>query len=181
MFRSRFTGGKREGAGFKSKFSKSEWETIVFAPLWAHTLVAAADGEMEEKEHAVVFTEISPAACEDEFAREAFAVFAADPQGVTKAWGKQGLGALDGLQEVARILRAKMPAGAADGLKNAIVLVAVKTAQAAGPTFGDKMSNPERAGIAIVATVLNVPVPTDVWDQLGELQKAAISKIGKVS
>jgi hypothetical protein len=45
-------------------------------------------------------------------------------------------------------------------LKRAVLLIALNVAKAAGPMFGDKMSNEEKAAIVLIAAALRVPVPT---------------------
>jgi hypothetical protein len=75
------------------------------------------------------------------------------------AFAADSRGIVDGLQEAAGILDAKLPAGGGDGLKRAVMLIAINTAKASGPMFGDKMSPAEKTALALVAAALRVPVP----------------------
>src|SRR5450759_1481160 len=146
---------------FRSNFTDAEWQTVLFAPLWAFSMVAGADRKIEPKEMAALLKELSEAALyKDEFAREVLATLASDHATIMPAYAADRRTVVDGLREAAQILDAKMPGGGADGLKNAILLVCISTAKAAGPMFGDKVSKEEKAAIVLVATMLRITVPT---------------------
>jgi hypothetical protein len=146
---------------FKSQFTDTEWQTVLFAPLWAFSAVAGADREVKPKEAAALTKELSEAALyRDEFTREVLGTLASEPATIMQAYAADRRTVVDGLREVAQILDTKMPGGGGNGLKNAILLVCINAAKADGPMFGDKVSKEEKAAIVVVATMLRVPVPT---------------------
>jgi hypothetical protein len=152
----------REGAVmFRDKFSDSEWDTVLFTPLWAFHAVAGVDGKVETAEAAVLAKEISEALLyKDDFAREVLSAIGASMQTVMPAYMKDSRNVTQGLMDAARILDEKMPGGAADGFKRAVLGICIETAKAAGPRFGDKVSKEEKAAIVLVAAALRVPIPT---------------------
>jgi hypothetical protein len=146
---------------FKSNFTDAEWQTVLFAPLWAFHAVAGADRKVDPKEGAALAKELTEAALyKDDFAREVLGALASGIATIMPAYAADRRSVVEGLREAAQILDAKMTAGGADGLKKAIFLVCLSTARAAGPIFGGKVSKEERATIALVATILHIPVPT---------------------
>lgn len=146
---------------YRSNFTDAEWRTVLFAPLWAFTAVAGADKKVDPKEAAALLKELSEAALyKDAFAREVLQSIAADVTTIMPAYAADRRTVVDGLREAAQILDVKMPGGGADGLKAAILLVCVNTAQAAGPIIGGKVSKEERSAMALVATLLRIPMPT---------------------
>jgi hypothetical protein len=146
---------------FRSSFTDAEWRTVLFAPLWAFTVVAGADKKVDPKEAAALFKELSEASLyKDLFAREVLGALASDVATIMAAYAADRRTVVDGLREAAQLLDAKMPGGGGDGLKAAILLVCVNTAKAAGPIIGAKVSKEERGAIALVATLLRIAVPT---------------------
>jgi hypothetical protein len=146
---------------FRSKFTDAEWQTVLFAPLWAFSAVAGVDRQVDAKEAAALTKELAEAALyKDEFTREVLSALASDPATIMPAYAADRRTVVDGLREAAQILDARMPGGGGDRLKNAILLVCINTAKAAGPIFGDKVSKEEKAAIVLVATMLRIPVPT---------------------
>ena len=149
----------RRGGGVPKQLHRREWQTILFTPLWAFTAVAGADRKIDDKELG-----------SREGARRGDAL----PRRVRprSALGRR-VGARDGdaglrrrptddrrgLQDAATILDAKPPAGAADGCKQATILIALNVAKASGSSFGDKTSKEEKAAIGLVAAALRVPIP----------------------
>ncbi len=146
---------------YRGNFSDAEWDTIIFTPLWAFGLVAGADNKIEEAEAAALTKEISEAMLyKDEFAREVLTAIATSLHEVMPAFAKDSRNAIEGLRNAADLLDAKMPAGAADGFKLAVLGICIQTAQAAGPRFGDKVSQEEKGAMFIVAATLRVPLPS---------------------
>lgn len=146
---------------FRSSFTDAEWQTVLFAPLWAFTAVAGVDHKIDPKEMAALAKELTEASLyKDAFAREVLSDLASQYASVMPAYVADRRSVVDGLRDAARILDAKMPGGGADGLKMAIVLVCTQVAEASGGMFGGKTSKEERAAIVLVATMLRVPLPS---------------------
>ena len=144
----------------RTKFSDVEWQTILFTPFWAFGLVAAADGKTDDKETAILTKEIAEAMLyKDDFAREVLAAIQSSLPTLAPAYVADTRSPLVGLQEAAALLDARMPGGAADQLKLAILGICVNTARASGPMFGDKASKDEKTAIAVVASILRIPLP----------------------
>ena len=144
---------------FRSQFSDTEWQTILFTPLWAFHAVAAVDRKVEKKEIEALGKELAEALLfRDEFAREVLADVGANLQAVMPAFVADKRAIVDGLQEAARILAAKLPPGGADGFKRAVMLIAANVSKAAGPVFGDKTSKDEKGAILVVAVALGAPM-----------------------
>lgn len=145
---------------FSTKFTDTEWQTIQFTPFWAFGLVATADGKTDEKETAVLTKEIAEALLyKDDFTREVLTSIQATLPTLAPAYVADKRSPLTGLQEAAALLDAKLPAGGADQFKLAILGICVNTARASGGPFGDKASKDEKTAIAIVATILRIPLP----------------------
>jgi hypothetical protein len=146
---------------FREKFTDTEWQTIMFAPLWAFHAVAGADRKLEQSEVAALAKELTEAVLyKDEFTREVLSAIASSMTTTMPAYLKDPRAIMDGLVDAARVLDAKMPAGAGDALKVAILGICIQTAKAAGPRFGNKVSKEEEAAIVMVAAALRVPIPT---------------------
>jgi len=146
---------------FRNSFTDAEWQTVLFTPLWAFHGVAAVDRKIDNKESAALAKELSEALLfRDELAREVLTALGMDLRAIMQAFAADSRTIVDGLLQAAGILDAKLPPGAADGLKRAVLLIALNVAKAAGPMFGDKMSNEEKAAIVLIAAALRVPVPT---------------------
>lgn len=145
---------------FRSSFTDSEWQTILFTPLWAFTAVASADRKIDDKEAGALAKELSEAMLyRDELTREVLAAVGLGLPTIMPAFAADARSIVAGLQDAATLLDAKLPAGAADGFKHATMLIAMNVAKASGSVFGDKTSKEEKAAIALVAVALRVPVP----------------------
>ena len=145
---------------FRSSFTDSEWQTILFTPLWAFTAVAAADRKIDDKETGALAKELAEAMLyRDEFAREVLSAVGLGLATVMPAFAADQRTIVAGLQDAATILDAKLPAGAADGFKHATMLIALNVAKASGSVIGDKTSKEEKAAIGLVAAALRVPIP----------------------
>jgi hypothetical protein len=145
---------------FKSNFTDSEWETVLFTPLWAFHTVAGVDSKVDAKEAAALAKEISEATLyRDDFTREVLMAIGSSLPTVMQAYMADRRSSVTGLQEAADVLDAKMSGGAADAFKRAVIGVCIETAKASGPRFGDKVSKEEKVAIAVVAVALRVPMP----------------------
>ena len=145
---------------FRSNFTDAEWDTIMFTPLWAFGLVAAADSKIEEAEAGALAKEVAEAPLyKDDFTREVLSAIAAALPTVMPAFAKDSRSAIDGLRAAADLLDAKMPGGAANGFKLAVLNICLQAARAAGPRFGDKVSQEEKGAVFMVAATLRIPIP----------------------
>lgn len=143
---------------FKSKFTDKEWETILFTPLWAFTLVAGADGKVEDAETAVLAKELAEASLyKDEFVREVLSAIVASLEKIMIAYGKDSRLALAGLMEAATLLDEKLPAGGADSFKRVVLGICLQTAQSTG-RGKNKVSKEEEKALVMVAASLRVPL-----------------------
>jgi hypothetical protein len=144
----------------QSMFTGAEWQTVLFTPLWAFGLVSMADGKVDDKEASVLTKELTEASLyKDELTREVFGALLAGLGTVGAAFSADKRPQLQGLQEAATLFDTKLPGGAADKFKLAVLGICINTAKASGPMFGDKASKEEKTAIALIATVLRVPVP----------------------
>jgi hypothetical protein len=145
---------------FKSNFTDAEWQTVLFTPLWAFGAVSTVDGMADERESAVLAKELTEAMLyKDELTREVFGALMGSLGTIGAAFTADHRPHLQGLQEAALVLDAKLPGGGADKFKLAVLGICVNAAKASGPRFRDKVSKEEKAAIVLVATVLRVPVP----------------------
>jgi hypothetical protein len=145
---------------FRSSFTDTEWQTILFTPLWAFHAVAVVDHKIDPKESGALAKELSEAMLfKDELAREVLMAVGAGLPTIMPAFAADSRSIVAGLQEAGAILDAKLPHGAADGFKHAVMLIAFNVAEASGSRFGDKKSKEEKTAIALVAAALRVPIP----------------------
>jgi hypothetical protein len=145
---------------FRSQFTDAEWQTVLFTPLWAFSAVATADGKVDDKEAGVLTKELTEAPLyKDELTREVFATLLGSLQTTGAAYKADQRSLAQGLQDAAALFDAKLPGGGADHLKLAVLGICINTAKASGPMFGDKMSKQETSAIALVASLLRVPLP----------------------
>ena len=146
---------------FRSRFNDTEWQTVLFTPLWAFHAVAAVDGKVDDKEVAALAKELAEAPLfRDELAREVLTLLGTDLRTIMPAFMADSRAIVSGLEEAASIFDAKLPPGGADGFKRAVMLIALNVAKASGPRFGDKMAKEEKAAAALIAMALRLPVPT---------------------
>jgi hypothetical protein len=101
---------------FRSSFTDAEWQTILFTPLWAFHSVATVDGKIDKREVEALARELAEARLfRDELAREVLTALGTGLQSIMPAFVADTRGIVDGLQQAAGILDAKLPPGAADG------------------------------------------------------------------
>lgn len=146
---------------FKSKFTDSEWQTVLFTPLWAFHTVAGVDSKVDSKEAGALAKEIAEAMLyRDEFTREVLLAIGASLPTVMQAYMVDRRSAIDGLQDAANLFDAKMPGGAGDAFKRAVINICIEAAKASAPRFSrEKVSKKEKVAIAVVAVALRVPMP----------------------
>jgi hypothetical protein len=146
---------------FRGKFTDSEWNTVMFTPLWAFHTVAGVDSKVDSNEAGALAKELSEASLyRDEFTREVLSSIGASLPVVMQAYMVDSRGSVDGLQDAANLLDAKLPSGGGDAFKMAILNICIQAAKASGPRlFGPKVSKQEKVAIAVVAMSLRVPLP----------------------
>ena len=145
---------------FRSNFTDAEWQTVLFTPLWAFGAVSTVDGKADERESAVLAKELTEAMLyKDELTREVLGTLVASLGTMGAAFMADHRPHLQGLQEAALVLDAKLPGGGADKFKLAVLGICVNAAKASGPRFRDKVSKEEKAALGLVAVALRVPVP----------------------
>jgi hypothetical protein len=145
---------------FRDRFTAAEWQTVMYTPLWAFSGVAGIDGKVDDAEAAVLTKELSEALLyKDEFTREVFGAIMANLPVIGPAYQADARSPIQGLQEAALLFDAKLPGGGADHLKLATLGICIAAAKASGPRFREKISKEEGTAIALVASVLRVPVP----------------------
>jgi hypothetical protein len=148
----------------KERFSAQEWQDLRVVPLAAFYLVAGADGKVDEKEVAAFVTELAAgAALKDELHRELALDIASDVQ---TALASAQANAQGHVARAKGILKAKLSADEYQRFVGSLFISGLKVARASGGGFlglGDKISEEEKAALAVFATV---------W----ELDPASLSK-----
>lgn len=146
---------------YRTNFTDAEWNTILFTPLWAFYAVAGMDRVVDEKEAGALSKELMEAGLyRDEFTREVLTSLAADFRTVMVAYNTDSRDIIQGLQDSAAVLDAKMPSGSSDDFKRTCLGIAVNAAKASGPVWGDKISKDEKKALVVIATALRVPLPS---------------------
>jgi len=93
----------------RNKFTLQEWRTLQFAPLWVFSAVAAADGNVEEKEFEILARELSEAHLyKNLLARDVLLSVANEFAKVLPDYGADPRDVVNGLKEVADILDRKV-------------------------------------------------------------------------
>lgn len=140
-------------------FSPEQWQTLQFASLWTFTAVAGADGSVDEKEMRALAKELQEAMLfKEPLVREVLMAVVADLGGCLQAFRADKRDILKGLTEVADLLDAKAAPDEAQGFKRAMLLIGINVAKASGGSFfglfGNKVSDKEKAALALVAMTL---------------------------
>jgi len=142
---------------YRSSFSYSEWQTLLFAPLWSFNAVAAIDGKVDDKEAEALAKEVADASLyRNELASEVLGDLGASFASVFSAYRADSRSVLDGLREAAQLVDRKTIPDIALGYKKAIIGVGVQVANASGAMFGSKMSEDEKKALVLVAVTLGV-------------------------
>ncbi len=139
---------------WQEKFTASEWQTLLFAPLWVFSGIALADGKIDPKEIEAFSTEVSDAPLyKDDLVREVMLALAAGFSEIMTAYQADSRKIDMGLGEVADLLDAKASEHA-DNFKRVLLAIAAKVANASGPAIGGKVSDNEKNAFVIIALSL---------------------------
>lgn len=142
-----------------SPFTKEEWTTLQFSPLWMFTLVAGADERIDEKEFRALVKELAEAMLYREpLVQRVFLSVATDLLAVMQAYKDDPRDVLQGLKDTARVLSRRVSPEQANNFKKALLLVGQKVAEASGGGLfgGEKVSDQEKAALVLAAMTLGV-------------------------
>lgn len=138
----------------KDEFTKEEWLTLSYAPLWVLAAVGTADGKIDEKEAEAFTKELADAPFyKDELVREIMLGDLTNLADIMTSYKADPRNIETGLGQVADLLD-KKASGHADNFKQVMLSIAAKIANASGSTLGEKVSNEEKLAFAIVAVSL---------------------------
>lgn len=139
---------------WKEQFTDSEWQTLLFAPLWIFSGIALADGRIDPKEIEAFTAEVADAPLyKDDLVREVMLALAAGFSNIMDTYKADNRKVDIGLAEVADLLEAKAN-DHADNYKRVLLAIAAKVANASGPMVGNKVSDAEKNAFVIVALAL---------------------------
>lgn len=142
---------------YRNSFTYSEWQTLLFAPLWSFNAVAAIDGKVDDKEAEALAKEVAEASLyKNPLAEEVLTDLGASFASVFSAYRVDNRSVLDGLKEAAQLVDFKTMPDIALGFKKAIIGIGVQVANASGGVFGSKMSEDEKKALVLVAVTLGV-------------------------
>jgi hypothetical protein len=116
--------------GYRDLFNSSEWQTLMFGPLWAFSAIAGADGKIDDAETKALIKEISDAPIlKAPLAREVFLAIAVDFPTLLPAYQADTRNAYAGLRDVATLLT-RVDAKQAAMFKFSIMAVGKNVAEA---------------------------------------------------
>ena len=146
----------------KSSFTDSEWQTLLFTPLWVFFAVAGADQNVDEKEVESFTNELQQAVFfKEPLVRDVLLGLAGDFQKIMEAFQKDRRDVLAGLNDAGSLLDTKATTDSANNFKRAMLLIGRNIAQASGGGplgMGDKVSDQEKQAIVLVAAALKVKI-----------------------
>ena len=139
---------------YRTMFTDAEWQTLQFAPLWAFSTVAGADGKIDDAETALLMKEVAEAPLHrGPFTREVMVSLAMDLVHVAAAYKADPRAPLAGLLEVRTLLN-RIESDQAAIFKYAVMAIGKATAEASGPVLGSKIAPVEQAAWALAAVML---------------------------
>jgi hypothetical protein len=138
---------------FEDAYTTEEWRTLQFAPLWAYSIVAGIEGDVDDAERIALAAELARAASnEDPLVREILGSVARDEASVVPAYNADPRDPVSGLGDVANVLGRAAPAQA-EAFKHAVLELARTVAGASGSGPGG-IGLRERAALELVASSL---------------------------
>ena len=141
--------------GIKDDFTKEEWSTILFTPLWTFSIVAGADEEIDDKEMEAlseIFGNISH--FDTAFTRDVLAELNKSLNIISEEYKGDPRDVSTGLQEAADLLDQKLPDKEANDFKLDMILLGLHIAESSGGFWGGKISRMEVAAIITAAIQL---------------------------
>ena len=143
-------------------FTDTEWQTLLFVPLWTFVACAGADRNIDEKEQAAFAKELGEAALyKNVLAREVLGTLASSLSTVMPAFQADSRNFLTGLSNAADVLDQKVPTNDANDFKKAVLGVGIQVCQASGGGFmgkGDKISDEEKKYWAMCAAAIRATI-----------------------
>ena len=141
----------------QATYSRKDWETLQFAPLWTFSAVAGADEDIDDREKEALGKELAEAALyKNPLVREVLFSIRENLPEVVERYSNDSRTLDRGLSQVADILERETTAGEADNFKRTMVGIGIEIAKASGPALGGPVSEEEKAAIALVAGALRV-------------------------
>lgn len=144
---------------YKDTLAATDWETLQLGVIAMFFGVAAADGNVDEKEIEAFAKEMIEAPLyKSALAREVFQSIGSELKELLAKYKADPRNQLKHLTDVADALDRAVPAEDRDGFKKALITVALKVAQATGGVlgFGDKISKDEKTAIAAIGIALRL-------------------------
>jgi tellurite resistance protein len=128
-------------------FDGTEWKTLQFTPFWVYQLVAYADGNIDDSESDKIVDELLKAAkCENELAAEVLNAVAKDYFAVAQKYAGDDRAAIDGIKDVAALLKQKAPEDVA-GFKDAMMNIGMNVAESSDGTPGGTATDDEEKDV----------------------------------
>jgi hypothetical protein len=144
----------------KHSFSSSDFKTLQFAPFWAFSAVASADGKVDEKEVKEYLSMVLGAQGFVHFlTREIVGSIARDYKNLWDSYVADPRSIEAGFTDVRRILETSVSREDALGFKKSLVAIGARVASASGGGFlgiGEKVSEQERVALTFVAVTLGL-------------------------
>ena len=144
--------------GNRELFDATEWRTLQFTPLWTFHAVAGADQKVDKKEQMALSKELAEGILyNNELAKEVLMSLVSELDHVLLAYSADNRDVMRGFSDAADLLDQKVSSDMANGFKHSMLLLGTNIAEASGGGFfgrGDKVSDEERAALAIVAVAL---------------------------
>jgi len=147
----------------KDQFTPSEWNLLMYAPLWVHSFISIVDGKVDVAEAEVLSKEVQNAFFwRDELAHDVLKEVADHFDLVFKEYVNDFRNPKEGIIAIAALLGSKVEPEMAANFKKALFLIAVRTARASGGWVGSKwvgnsISPEEKKAIEEVALILQIP------------------------
>ena len=141
---------------FRKRMTSDEWLTLQYSPLWAFEGVAGADRTIDQQELAVMAAEVEQGELyDDALVRELLAAIDEDPQ-LLKGYRKDRRDMSSGLAEAADVLERQVPQEHGLALKQAVLLMARKVAEASGDEefSSQRLGDEERQTLFRIADIL---------------------------
>jgi hypothetical protein len=120
---------------FQDSCTTEDWRTLQFGPFWVSIVVAGADRKLDEKEAAVLAGKLAQVASgerryDDPLVQELFGSIAQDPGTVMREFNADQRGLLDGISDLADVLKRRIGEEQAQHLKVELLNLGMETAQA---------------------------------------------------
>lgn len=143
---------------FRESYTAEEWRTLQFAPIWAFSLTAGVDGEIDSKETGAFVNQLTELAKSKEpLIRE---VLDSNIANLMEAYKADPRAVIAGLKDVVELLDRKATQEQAESFKRTMLSIGRNISQASGGglfSVTGKVSAAEETAFALLAMTLRVP------------------------